>query len=640
MTRIHVIQIFLLIMVLRITNMGCLGADQSYLNDINKIRQKGNTGFIGENLRDGMDLYPEELEKVRDKRDMNSQVIFALKASQKITVPTRTKRKQGLDGFEVPIVKESDDTEKNIKDMRKRIDAIKDVVMGIKEVTPEPSTPTLDYPKPLEKSPYDCTKYGETEKSSITKEVQDWLKKIDLETGVVQPSTMSKGVLVKDPTLSKTLTKKLINKPNWSGSAKTLVKGVVFRDELLEEFDEEGRSVSPVAKRTQGSNDELKDESMSLEVEIDLGKSIKKDPEELSMEENRDKLKQIVTNEIPKGELLSDNNFKYEGEIFSNNYIDRKTYYLDQDPIQYVDVEDFIEKEVNTTNDIEGIKSSNAKNSRKKIKRHMKKKKSRKTEFSPPQIKVSEFNNDLPDSGDKMSELNKSSRVALSKNSQMKLKDKTPSEFGYSELDFVLETPSATPILPSVQVKVPKKSQQALRVQTVLSGKAKEESLSSLEHGDGYNELMSLEPSAAELNSVKIVDSLNLKEVPQIRGNLPKRGAVKKLPVPLPKEPEKVHKQVELPLQLTKMPSRLKAQIPVKLEVQKVTEELAKIREAEPSTVSEEEFSSEIFDNEDPSASESTKHKIILDLIDRSRKHQKDRRAKPNFTENENLPKT
>ncbi|KAK6590698.1 coiled coil [Cryptosporidium xiaoi] len=645
MARNYIIFASLLIIIINIIHTNCLNSEQSYLNDIIKIKQRGETGFIGNDLVDGIELSSDEIEKVSGKRTTNSGALLSFKASQRVVIPIRQKRRHTPKGFEVPIVKESNDTEENIKEMKRRINDIRKEVIGVNEITPEPSTATLDYPRPLEKAPVDYTTHSEIESPIFNKDVEEWLKNIDLEIGG-QHSTKGKGAIPKDPTLSKKLQRELKNKPNWRGSAKTLVKGVLFRDELLDELDDEGRSVAHFVDKAQGHQDELKEESASVEEIIGDGKTEEKEPEELSLEENRDKLKQIITNEIPKGELLAENNFKYEGEMFSNNYLNRKTYYLDQNPIQHVDVEDFIEKELETSSEFEKIKpKSTNKESQKKQKKH-KKKKQKKIEFSPPQIDSSKFSESLLKLNDEEKKEKKPTQVTKDK-SLHKTKGKMPLEFGYSELDFeMIESPSATPILPSVQVKPPEKNYLTSNARAGFRGVIKENLLSELENNEGYNELVGLGASLTEHNSVPISERSCLRKVPKIDGNLPKRGLVKKVPTSPPDTSQKretttkeVRQQIILPPQLPKMPSRSKVPVSTKPEVKKEVKKTIQEKELEPSTVSEEELSSEIFEKES-TAPDFIKHqRVILDLIEKS-KENRDKELKIDVPENKRMPKS
>ncbi|KAH7647885.1 coiled coil [Cryptosporidium bovis] len=644
MARNYTILTSLLIIIINITHTNCLNTEQSYLNDIIKIRQRGETGFVGGGLVDGIELSSDEIENVGRKRTSGSGALLSVKASQRVVIPVRQKRRHAPEGFEVPIVKESDNIEENIKEIKRRINDIRNEVAGINEITPEPSTVALDYPKPLEKTPVECTTHDEIENPRINKEVEEWLKNIDLEIGGQHP-TKGKGAILKDPTLSRKLKRELKNKPNWSGSARTLVKGVLFRDELLDELDEEGRSIVPFVEEAQGHHDDLKEESAGVEEIIGDGKTAEKEPEELSLEENRDKLKQIVTNEIPKGELLAENNFKYEGEMFSNNYLNRKTYYLDQNPIQHVDVEDFIEKEFDTSSEFEKIKSkSTNKESRKKQKKH-KKKKPKKIEFSPPQIDSSNFSESILKLNDEDKKEKKPTQVTKDK-SLHKPKSKMPLEFGYSELDFeMMESPSATPILPSVQVKPPEKNYLTSNARAGFRGVIKENLLSELENNEGYNELVGLGTSLTEHNSVPISERSSLRKVPNIPGNLPKRGLVKKVPTSPPDTPQKretskeVRQQIILPPQLPKMPSRSKIPVSTKSEVKNEAKKTIQEKELEPSTVSEEELSSEIFEKESTTPDFIEHQRAILDLIEKS-KENGDKEVKINVPENKKLPKS
>lgn len=224
-----------------------------------------------------------------------------------------------------------------------------------------------------------------------------------------------------------------INKPNWKGSAKVLVKGAVIRDELLDELDEEGRSVVENHSNIyfEPSNQEFSSEPIKNNKNFTFSEL-----EDLSAYENEKRARPIFLNEIPGGENLFEKDYNYQGVLFSDNSPDIEKSILNSQPGLVSTFDEIIKMNENLSK--KSAKAMELNNSNLKKKQKKKVKEAEITDFSQSMFspksltfkkKFSFYENNKRDKKFKL--------PTPSKNAVKNEKKPTKyNELGYSELQF------------------------------------------------------------------------------------------------------------------------------------------------------------------------------------------------------------
>ncbi|KAF7456022.1 putative integral membrane protein [Cryptosporidium felis] len=610
--------------------------ESSFLNDVEIIKAK-IPGFNNFQQKSNIYLDNEDLERVSKGTEGNltnsNGGPLTGENGPPLIIPHAPKvTTKALKEFDtVKLVEIENEIEEELDVIKEKIEKLKSALIegqgeDASASLNQSEVPVLAFPKRFE-SPEEKSE----EVPSIDPKIVNWINNIDKyqddpEGGPKSPANR-KNTILQDPTLHKCLRETQLSKPNWKGSATHLVKGAVIRDELLDELDDEGRSIAvdqePVLVKEAtlgGEFSQMEDKLVSLEQRAP---GVELDPEDLSIEEKKLNVKPIITNEIPSGEILGEKNFSYEGEMFSSKKRDGMPILPSPEQFDYVNIDDLIEEkpilfqeEVNKSGRVKcKVKRKDASIESKEP-----------TEFSLPEfdsqpleLKPKEF----PTSKRKSKKLPIHSK---SPKKSRKKAAKTQQYFGYSELKFensgspgsepspVLPTskPLPSPELPSIEPPVSVEPLPSLRPTTIKKNlKYKntkifsEKNRTPIYQSNGYSELFNIENG--EFDPVKEItkdtNSPRDYSVPHIPCKMPKRN--KKLPTWNIKEDLKsstLHSPAqEKGLKVERL-SMVKGNMRAKLSMHR----LSGTSSSKIHSDSEQEKSSDIFEESGPSPFEST----------------------------------
>ncbi|KAJ1615001.1 putative integral membrane protein [Cryptosporidium canis] len=360
--------------------------ESSFLNDIETIQRK-IPGFAYIIPKNSIEMSECDLEKVTEKDDRVTIPRKSTSQPNNIVVPSKPKISvESLEGFDVAKVEDiGNQIDYKLDEIKGKIKDLNDLALELKEDAD--STPILGFPTAFSQDKMAAE--GDSSQQPLEPKIQSWIDGLDLfdEEHDSKTTPITTGAPVRGATLVGLPHKAQTTTPNWSGSAKHLVKGGLIKEELLNQLDEEGRSVVAEFEKVNDVEPEEPNEYFSNE-KVD---STAADPEELSNQENKLSSKLILTNEIPSGELMAENDFVYEGEKFSNSKLKNAALLYTPEQLEYNSTDDLKDDE---PKELRGESKKKKKTKKKKPRKHKTKKAKsqatpQKNDFSPPVLDFS-----------------------------------------------------------------------------------------------------------------------------------------------------------------------------------------------------------------------------------------------------------
>lgn len=229
------------------------------------------------------------------------------------------------------------------------------------------------------------------------------------------------------------------------------------------------------------------------------------DPEDLSAQENGPNSKLILTNEIPSGQVLAENDFVYQGNMFSNSKQRQNCATLLSSPekVDYTDSEDLKDDEPKVF--VEEKKQTKKTRKARSNRRGKNKTKDRvsveRRDFSPPEVVLPLS----PDPENTLVPVQIAPSVPRRLEGQKKSRPETPGKakpvFGYEDLQFELsEGTLPSPMLPSIESDGAEAGSFSMRRNAMGPGAGRPQSGKRPSRRDeprGYSELPDLSEEAS-----------------------------------------------------------------------------------------------------------------------------------------------
>ncbi|KAL7066463.1 hypothetical protein ACR3K2_30800 [Cryptosporidium serpentis] len=256
--------------------------------------------------------------------------------SSTIKLLKRPKHKVDISKYSIPNIQDKEDLdtdlqslEEQIKDMKEKINLLKNDVLTSSTITKSDTLPIMSTPQKWDTNLESSVELSQ--KPELDPNLRRWFDELQATSiSSTEPKPGSRYPILDDPTRPKILKEQLKNAPNWKGSAGQLIKGVIPIDKLLVNYDDEDRSIVPEINIEVGINEDTNT------VEL-------KDPEEVSLKEDLLKMKPILSDDISGGNIIEKKDFEYRGELFAKDPINFKNTMESPIPIDFHNIEDINE---------------------------------------------------------------------------------------------------------------------------------------------------------------------------------------------------------------------------------------------------------------------------------------------------------
>ncbi|TRY50161.1 putative Secreted Protein [Cryptosporidium tyzzeri] len=414
-------------------------SESSYLDDAEIIKNK-IPGFIEMVSKNNIEMSEGDIEKVNEKQDRIRLFQNTPKPIIGIRTPTRPKTAKNLEEFNLPKVEiGGDNIELKLEEIKEKIKEIKDIVFDYNNTeSSQESTPVLGYPTKFDHKSL-TTEQNISYFLNTDLKAENLMKGLDLFDEEHNAESSFNKATASDQ--KKVLEPEKINRPNWKGSARHLIKSSLIKEEFYNKLDEEGRSVVAEFENTY-KKPEI-DELHYPDENIDSTK----DPEDLSIQEKQLNSKLLLVNEIPSGEIMCAKNFSYEGEQHSNIKRKENALLSTFEQMDYSNFEEPKKDEIKKFSEEKNMKLNTKKKNNKNVKEKTKHKKIlEKQDLSSPKLS--------PEPKNRLDRFQNSLTIPIGCKDKNKTLPKKYSKeylkYGYDDLQFEIENTSLNPTLPSI----------------------------------------------------------------------------------------------------------------------------------------------------------------------------------------------